>query len=190
MKKKIGRFPTTGRIGRIVKVLDRAAGRSAVEKVMKGVDRFMDFSRPVDKADWMRHMIVRMEKTIGPGPTARVMRDCGRMCCGVTSRKRAAQIRKRSLDLKDIIGELNRIHLGGGRLKVVDEHSIKGGYNRCYCGLVSKTGDKFPDLSYCACSTGWYQQLFETLLGRPVKVEIAQSIICGAKTCEFVIRIQ
>jgi hypothetical protein len=190
VKKKIGRFPTTGRIGRIVKVLDRVSGRTAVEKVMKGVDRFTGLSRPEEKADWMRHMIVRMEKTIGLGPTARVMRDCGRMCCGVTSRKRANAVKKRSPALEGMIAELNRMRVGGGRLKIVDEHTIKGGYDRCYCGLVGKTVDKFPDLNYCACSTGWYQQLFETLLGHPVKVEIAQSIICGAKTCEFVIRIQ
>ena len=190
MKEKIGRFPTTGRIGRIVKILDRAAGRAAVKKVMKGVDEFIVLSRPEDKADWMRRMIGRMERTIGTRKTAHVMQACGRMCCGVTSRKRAAAVRKQSPALNDIISELNRIRLGGGRLKIIDEHTIKGGYDRCYCGLVSKTRNKFPSLNYCTCSTGWYQQLFETALGRPVKVEITRSIIAGAKTCEFVIRIQ
>jgi hypothetical protein len=188
MSEKVGQYPTTGRIGRIVKVLDRSAGRKAVESVMQGVAKFMSSTRASERADWIRRMIGRMEKEIGRMKTAEVMRDCGRMCCGVTSRKRAVEVGKRSRGLADLIRNLNRGRLGGGRLKLVDDHTITGGYDRCYCGMVSQTTEKFTSLSYCACSTGWYRQFFETALGRPVTVEIERSIICGDKTCEFMIR--
>ena len=70
-----------------------------------------------------------------------------------------------------------------------DKSTIQGGYDRCYCGMVSKTRMPFPDLTYCHCSTGWYKQLFETALKKSVRVKIKRSIICGAKTCEFEIKI-
>jgi predicted ArsR family transcriptional regulator len=190
MKEKIGRFPTTGRIGRIVKILNRTAGRPAVEAVMKDVEKFMAATRPQDRADWIRQMIGRMARKIGREKTAVVMQACGRMCCGVTSRRRAAEIKKRSQNLDELIRNLNHLRLGGGRLKRLDARTITGGYDRCYCGLVSQTAEKFPNLSYCRCSTGWYQQLFETALGRPVEVEITRSIIGGDRTCEFIIRIK
>lgn len=190
MRERIGRFPTTGRLGRIVKILNRTAGRPAVDDVMKDVHEFMAATRPQDRAGWIRRMIGRMERKIGRKKTSDVMRACGRMCCGITSRKRAAEIGKRSQNLADLIRNLNRVRLGGGRLKRLDEHTITGGYDRCYCGMVSQTAEKFPGLGYCQCSTGWYRQLFETALGRPVEVRIIRSIISGAKTCEFMIRIK
>jgi predicted ArsR family transcriptional regulator len=189
MKKLIKDFPTTGRIGRIVKILDDVAGRAAVKEVMKGIADLMSAKRPRDRAAWMRLMIGRMESTIGREKTAEVMQACGRMCCGVTSRKRVVEIKERSANLAELIRNLNRMRLGGGRLKQIDDHTITGGYDRCYCGLVSQTAGKFSNLNYCRCSTGWYRQLFETALGQPVEVEITSSIICGARTCEFVIRI-
>lgn len=189
MRKIIKGFPTTGRIGRIVKILYDMAGRAAVKEVMKGVADFMSAKRPQDRAAWMRLMIGRMEGTIGREKAIQVMTACGRMCCGVTSRRRADEIKKSSPTLIELVQNLNRGRLGGGRLRVVDKHTITGGYDRCYCGLVSQTAEKFPLLTYCSCSAGWYRQLFETVLGRPVTVEINRSIITGAKTCEFIIRI-
>ena len=131
-----------------------------------------------------------MRSKLGNKETIDILKSCGTMCCGVTSRSIAKQIGERSKSLKDVIERLNQKRLGGGRLKMTDENTITGGYDRCYCGMVSKTGTIFPDLTYCHCSTGWYKKLFETALGRPVDVKILRSIITGSKTCEFEIRIQ
>lgn len=183
------KLPTSGRIGRIVKKLLSTAGLSTTEKVMKGVDTFNNLSQTA-KADYVRDMVKRMQGTIGTAKTREILVSCGKMCCGITTRKAAAKAAQVSKSLEDFIKELNKHHIGGGRLKMKDKHTITGGYNRCYCGMVNKTRTPFPDLTYCHCSCGWYRQLFETALEKPVQVTIKKSILCGAKTCEFEIKIK
>jgi predicted hydrocarbon binding protein len=43
--------------------------------------------------------------------------------------------------------------------------------------------------SYCLCSAGWVQEMFETVTGRPVHVELIRSIKGGAPDCRFVVRL-
>jgi predicted ArsR family transcriptional regulator len=185
MKRKI---PTTGRIGRFAKMLAKETNQKTVEKIMKDTDKYEKMNYP-EKAGWWNETIKRLEKEVGEKSAVKIMQSCGRMCCGMTSRKRVKQIMSQSKSIKELIDNLNKIGLGGRRLALKDENTITGGYNRCYCGQVKQTKEPFSSLTYCHCSTGWYQQLFGTALGRPVKVEILQSIVCGAKTCEFVIHI-
>jgi hypothetical protein len=185
MKRKI---PTTGRIGRFAKMLAKETNRKTVEKIMKDSDKYEKLNYP-EKAKWWNETINRLEKVTDKKSTIKIMQSCGRMCCGLTSRKRVKQIMSQSKSIKELVDNLNKIGLGGRRLILKNENTITGGYDRCFCGQVKQTQKPFSSLTYCHCSTGWYQQLFETALGRPVEIEILQSIICGAKTCEFVIHI-
>jgi len=182
------KLPTSGRIGRLAKIMISEVGVSTARQVMKGADKF-DQLNPSARADYIREMIRRMKQMIGVAKTWKILVSCGRMCCGATTRKLAVKTIQGSGSLKDFISRLNKRHIGGGRLKLKDKNTITGGYDRCYCGMVSKTRTPFPTATYCSCSTGWYKQLFETALGRPVEVKILQSIISGSKTCEFVIKI-
>ncbi len=194
MKKKIrpqkssSKLPTSGRIGRITKIMISKVGVSVTRKVMGGVETFEQLNYP-SKADYLREMTERMKRILGTADSKDIFVSCGMMCCGITSRKLVKQLMQESKSLKDFIKRLNEKHLGGGRLKLKDKNTITGGYDRCYCGSVSKTRKNFPDLTFCQCAVGWYKQLFETALGRPVHVKILKSIIAGARTCEFVIKI-
>lgn len=64
---------------------------------------------------------------------------------------------------------------------------IVGDYNKCYCGLVNKTKQPFKDSTYCHCGVGHIKQFFESAFGKPVKVELVQSVITGAESCKFLI---
>jgi predicted hydrocarbon binding protein len=55
----------------------------------------------------------------------------------------------------------------------------------CYCPLVDHlTCPK----TVCCCSLGWQQQVYETLLGRPVEVRLVESVVRGGKRCRFEVR--
>ena len=54
----------------------------------------------------------------------------------------------------------------------------------CFCPFV-KESLMSPD--FCNCSLGWHQHIFSTLIGKPVKVEIIESVLRGGKSCNFVI---
>jgi Zn-dependent oligopeptidase len=182
------KIPTTGRIGRFARALEKETNRKIVEQTINNLDDYLQFNNK-EKAEWWWKTIQNLEKSIGKPTLSKVMQACGSKCCGITSRKRAKLYWSQSKSMKEFINNLNKHHLGGGRLKLIDAHTITGGYNTCYCGQVKYTQQRFPSDSYCQCSTAWYKQLFETSLSKPVKVEIKQSIIHGAKTCEFVIHI-
>ena len=52
----------------------------------------------------------------------------------------------------------------------------------CACPLV-KAG-RTP-AEFCDCSRGWTQAAFSTVLGRPVSVEIEESVLRGGSRCSF-----
>jgi hypothetical protein len=55
---------------------------------------------------------------------------------------------------------------------------------KCFCPFV-KESLMSPD--FCNCSLGWQQHTYATLIGKPVKVKIIESILRGGKSCNFVI---
>ncbi len=188
-EKRRANLRTTGRIGRFARAIEKDASHEVLLKVMEGVDQYVSTSSYTEKAAWMRVAIERLERLIGREASRRIMESCGRKCCGPTSRKIAKKLMRETDSIADFVRKLNDARLGGGRLQLVDKHTITGGYDRCYCGLVKKTDQPFSSTTYCHCSVGWYKQLFESALGRPVDVEIKRSIISGANRCDFIIHI-
>jgi predicted hydrocarbon binding protein len=54
--------------------------------------------------------------------------------------------------------------------------------------MVSKTKKRFSS-TYCNCSRGYLLELFEQIFEKPVKVDLVESVIQGAKSCKFIIHI-
>jgi predicted hydrocarbon binding protein len=183
------KIPKTGRLGRWAKMIEEETNRDVVEKVMHNVNTITATSQYAAKAAWIQHAVERLETLVGEKTAIKIMENCGRKCCGPTSRARAQEIMSRSKSIEEFIEQLNKKGLGGGRLTLKDETTIRGGYDVCYCGQVKKTREPFSTKVYCYCSVGWYKQLFESALKKPVDVELVQSIISGADSCEFVIHV-
>ena len=57
---------------------------------------------------------------------------------------------------------------------------VVGKIPRCVCPLV-KTGRTPTD--FCTCTTGWNQFAFSTVLGKPVTVELEESVLRGSTRC-------
>jgi hypothetical protein len=63
--------------------------------------------------------------------------------------------------------------------------------NYCHCPRVRdvlKTGKTLPT-TYCHCSAGFYKKNFEEIFGRPVDVEILQTVLSGDEVCAFAIHL-
>ena len=112
------------------------------------------------------------------------MEKCGREC--FNQHQLAKQLKKESESAEKIISKLNR---GSVTLKMEDKNTIIAEYHMCLCHIVKQTKKPFPTDMYCHCSVGWWKQLFESALKKPVEVELVHSIISGAKTCKFLIHI-
>lgn len=181
-------IPTTGRIGRLAQVIEKETDHQTLMAVMKDVEQYTLTADYAKKAAWIKTAIERLEKLVGREKTREIMKQCGKRCCGITTRKKSKKLMQESDTIQEFIDKLNKAGIGGGRLQLKN-NAITGGYDHCYCGQVKKTQEPFTSTTYCHCSVGWYKQLFETALEKPVEVEITQSIISGARSCEFVIHI-
>jgi hypothetical protein len=62
---------------------------------------------------------------------------------------------------------------------------------RCYCpiGRVAILEDKTVPETFCNCGAGWYVQLWEGILGKPVRVELLESVLQGGEKCRFAIHL-
>jgi hypothetical protein len=58
----------------------------------------------------------------------------------------------------------------------------------CHCGWISASKENYP-LTYCACGTGFYQQLWEGILGQEVEITVEQSVMHGDECCQFNVRL-
>jgi len=142
---------------------------------------------PVQKARCLYDLMAVLEREVDADTRRAMMEACGRSCIGASTLAAARRLQKEASDLDDLLARLNQAHIGGGHLHR-QGNAIHAAYERCYCGSVSQTRQAFLE-TYCHCSCGWYRQLFETLLERPVQVELLSSVIQGSDRCRFIIHL-
>ena len=177
-------IPKTGKIGRFANNIKKETNPAIFQKVMEGIKEFESTTDKAEKAKWIREAIERLETSAGKEKSVRIMEKCGREC--FNQHQLAKQLKEKPKSIKEIIGRLNK---GSVALKMKDKNTIIAEYYMCFCHIVKQTKEPFPTDTYCCCSVGWWKQLFESALKKPVKVELVHSIISGAKTCKFIVHI-
>jgi len=168
---------------------ENVAGRvpdATAEALAQACVEYGALTTPMQKARCIKTMMDALDQAVDEPTRQAIMQACGRQCIGASTLDKARKLAKTTADLDDLLEKLNQAHLGGGHLRR-EGGVIHAAYDRCYCGSVSKTKEPFS-ATYCHCSCGWYRQLFETLLERPVEVELLSSILQGDENCCFLIR--
>ncbi len=99
----------------------------------------------------------------------------------------AEEVKKNSKSVEDIVKNLNEKL--GAKLFKMDGKEIHSTLNRCFCHWGVKETKEPISVTYCHCSLGWMKTLFKTLLDKPVKVDLLQSVITGADSCKFIIHL-
>jgi predicted ArsR family transcriptional regulator len=125
-----------------------------------------------------------MEKRLDKPSRVALMEDCGRACAG---RGAVAGIAAPCRgDVAKLVERLGT-HLGKENA-VLDGRTARITYTKCYCPIVGAGPERLPD-TWCECSRGWLLEMFETVAGKPVKVELLESIKRGGQACRFVVRL-
>jgi predicted hydrocarbon binding protein len=182
-REKIAKMPWS--TDRFVRCLAVQIGEKKASMFMKSCGFIPASSNPDEKAKFAKCLMDNFEKQFPADIRTKVLENCGRGCIGATIIEKARRVKKRARDLDKFVAGLNQQHIGGGKLRH-EQAKIYVEYERCYCGMVSKTKEKFSS-TYCNCSRGWLLELFEQVFEKPVKVELLQSAIQGAANCKFVI---
>jgi hypothetical protein len=155
-----------------------------------------DSPRPVEESqlqrekefiqNWLSDLLQTMDAELDRGTQAKLMEGCGRGCFNRYQFKQ--DIARQGKDnLENLLeaykknfevwreGEL--VHIRYGEVS-----------NRCYCPAANYRPARPNDI-HCECTRTTHQTIFETALGRPFKVDIAESLRRGGKTCHFVVHL-
>jgi hypothetical protein len=132
---------------------------------------------------WLRDLVAGLDAYTDEPTRRAILGECGRGCIPPDLVERARCLRRAHQDLSAWLDALNAEHIAGGHLAVAGG-DIVGRYERCYCGIAKGGGDGLSP-TFCLCSRGWLERLFQGALERPVRVEMLQTVVGGAPDCRF-----
>jgi hypothetical protein len=160
-------------------------GSALPEALATSCSAYAAATTPLQKARAIEGLMVALDRDVPPDQARAIMQRCA--CIGQGVIDRALALQREARDLDDLLARFNAEHIGGGHLRR-EGTVIHAAYDHCYCGSVNKT--KAPiSTTYCACSCGWFAQLFKALVGHPVEVALQGSIIRGDDACRFLIHL-
>ena len=134
--------------------------------------------------DWLADLMNEVDATLDEPTKARLIGGCGRACFERFAFKRAWAEEGRG-DVAKLIAALRKnfnVQREGRQVHIRYGLISKG----CYCPAAKYRPARPNDL-HCYCSRGTHQAVWETALGRPVQVDIAETVRRGGKTCHFVV---
>ena len=132
---------------------------------------------------WVQNILLSIDGQLNEGTKARLMESCGRACARSSVIEEAEACRG---DLDAFLAKI-RSWVGQGNV-TVDGETIRVVYEECFCKLTTEIPRELA-VTYCLCSCGWLKEMFETVVGRPVEVDLESSIRRGSDTCSFVVRL-
>lgn len=133
--------------------------------------------------NWMADLFDTMEAELDEKTSVRLMAGCGRGCFRRYQFKQdIARLGKGSVESLVEAYQKNFEVWREGSLV----HIRYGAVNKqCYCPAARYHPVKPHDM-HCECTRATHQTIFETALGRPIRVEIVESLRRGGATCHFV----
>ncbi|MBM3297995.1 MAG: hypothetical protein FJY83_10420 [Candidatus Aminicenantes bacterium] len=136
------------------------------------------------KQAYLLALMENMEKQLDENTRRALMESCGRACARRGGLLKTAEACRG--DVQKFVAAFAK--LVGPELAFVEGETVHWGYPRCFCELVADGPERLPE-TYCRCSVGWVKEMFETVMGKPVRVDLVQSVKSGASSCRFLIHI-
>jgi predicted hydrocarbon binding protein len=175
--------------------LERFAGKKAREKVLEENENLATVRDPKQIAIWVQGAMRRLDRAVDKKTRARVMEECG-YACAAAHRKTIDRViakRKKYKSLEEFLEREKNKLLPGMRLErkgqSLYQYYMPQSFRypmRCFCSLLRELPpEETVSATYCQCSKGFVQKMWEPILGRPIKVEILETAVSGAKECKF-----
>jgi Family of unknown function (DUF6144) len=196
----LGKTEKHGMLQALEANITQFAGEPASRKIMNGSEGLTAKTDKKKMAKWVKGAMERFDSQIDDEKIrTRIMENCGHECAKVNGRViERAKVRRRKFKSDDAFLEAEQQKPMTGTRLVREGNVLNQYYTpktftrpmRCYCSLLRGLPEEEKvSITYCNCSKGFVETLWESVLGRPVKVELVQSVISGADECEFKIHI-
>jgi hypothetical protein len=133
--------------------------------------------------NWVSDLLDTMDEQLPRAARVKLIEGCGRGCFRRHEFKRAiAEQGKGDVDKLvaaykknfEVWRDGDAVHVRYGETS-----------SRCYCPVVKDRAPRADDL-HCECTRSTHQSIFETALGRPIRVEVLETLRRGGRTCHFV----
>lgn len=129
--------------------------------------------------DWLSNLMENMDSHLDEKTKVKILEECGRACAKNHAKDIALKFEG---NLTGWLGQMKK-WVGSENIKR-DKNRIEVRYSKCLCPLVKNISSLFSR-TYCHCSRGWLKENFETVVQKPVEVELVDSIMMGGKQCRF-----
>ena len=134
-------------------------------------------------AHWVKDLMDQADVQLTEPQRKALMEARGRSCAKSGAARRAEPFKGK---LDDFVADLAS-HMGKDAVQR-DGDVIKVRYPRCFCPLVAELKEPLS-ASYCFCSAGWLKEVYETVSGKPVTVEILETVKRGGAVCRFNVKL-
>jgi len=180
----------------------RFAGETVAEAVMEGCENIETLEK---KAKWTKRAIDKLDELV-PDEELRkqIMMRCSCACSGAHIIQLREEFKKTN-DIDHILDAMhgtvffnkpvrkgNIIYVTKAACRAKEYSQAKAEHEKrlyyCHCDNVRATKEQVSP-TYCLCSAGWCKQIFDAVLGRPVKVTIHKSVLQGDKECVYAVEI-
>jgi len=137
----------------------------------------------------------RLDMAVDRKTRNRIMGECGNACAQANHATidRVVAKRRKYASLKEFLEAEKDKPLPGMRFErkgnVVYQYYMPQSFShpmRCFCSLLrGLPASETVSATYCQCSKGFVQTMWERVLGKPAKVEVVETAVTGAKECQF-----
>ena len=133
--------------------------------------------------EWFSGLIAGIERQ-NDETWPKILELTGRACARVHSNELFWTTWEATRNIDDFLEKINEAYKEKV-FKRQDDDTILAHYSKCTCPLVEHGLVDSPLL--CNCSPSWLAENFETMLNKTVTVITENTILRGAKSCNFII---
>jgi hypothetical protein len=198
-RKRVSDMAKHGVLIAMEKCLEQVVGKSVAAKVMEGSEQITEKTDRMRIAKWAKNAMERLDASVDEKTRVRVMQNCSYNCAKKNHKviERAVGRRKKYASTDDFLEAERQNPMKGTRLarerNIMYQFYTPQAFTRpmrCYCSLFrGLPTENTVSLTYCNCSKGFVEKYWEAVLQKPVKVDLLQSAISGAKECIFAIHL-
>ncbi len=195
--------------------LDRVLGQETKQVVIQGSDELSIESSADDRFRWCRGMVERLDGLADEHQKYDVLSSCAHVFPADQIAKLEAVYKETKARTKDAMQAVDAVldfmesDPGWGEERPFREghviYSAKNprdpkGYQdarddlerrraACFCPLVRDHMEQGMSTTFCYCGSGWYRQQWEGAIGRPVTIQVVQTVLKGDEVCQFAIHL-
>ena len=188
-----------GPIRELDTLIGQCAGEDAQKEITKGIEEIGKAS-PEEVAEWLSGVMDKLDALLDDETRTQIMENCGYNCAHINDShiKSTVAKRKKFKSLDEFLEAEEKNPSKGTRLlrkgDIIYQHYLPTSFQkglRCFCSLWRGLPTQATvSQTWCICSKGFVQKLWEAVTEGPVTVELQESCISGAEECTFVIHLK